>query len=106
MTWPRASAAGARSNEGALGRRPGGGCASNPWPPWSFTTSLGLLVERPRRPYPVLMAKADRSEPTPFEKFEEAARRIFQVPKRDVEKAELRRKKEKEAREAERQQGG
>lgn len=54
---------------------------------------------RDRRPYPFLMAKADPHR-TPFERFEEAARRIFQVPKKDVEKAELRRKKEREAREA------
>lgn len=46
------------------------------------------------------MAKSEPVRPTPFEKFEEAARRIFSVSKRDVEKAELRRKKEKEAREA------
>lgn len=46
------------------------------------------------------MAKAERPQPTPFEKFEEAAKRIFSVPKRDLEKAELRRKKEREAREA------
>jgi hypothetical protein len=45
------------------------------------------------------MAKA-KPEPTPFEKFEDAARRIFSVPKKDVEKAELRAKKEREAREA------
>lgn len=47
-----------------------------------------------------VVAKAERPEPTPFEKFEEAARRIFQVPKKEVENAELRRKKEREAREA------
>lgn len=39
--------------------------------------------------------------PSPFEKFEDAARRIFSVPKKDVEKAELQKKKEREAREAE-----
>lgn len=43
------------------------------------------------------VGKAERREPTPFEKFEEAARRIFQVPKREVEKAEVRKKKEREA---------
>ena len=47
------------------------------------------------------MAKAERPGPTPFERFEDAARRLFQVPKKDVDKAELRRKKEREAREAE-----
>ncbi len=46
------------------------------------------------------MAKAERPDPTPFERFEDAAKRIFQVPKRDVDKAELRGKKEREAREA------
>lgn len=46
------------------------------------------------------MAKSEPAKPTPFERFEEAAKRIFQVPKREVEKAELRRKKEREAREA------
>lgn len=46
------------------------------------------------------MAEAKTPEPTPFEKFEDAARRIFQVPKKEVEKAELRQKKEREAREA------
>jgi hypothetical protein len=38
--------------------------------------------------------------PTPFEKFEEAAKRFLSVPKKDVEKAELRKRKEREAREA------
>lgn len=52
-----------------------------------------------RRPYPVLMAKADPNR-TPFEKFEDAARRIFSVPKKEIDKAERRKKKEREAREA------
>lgn len=39
-------------------------------------------------------------EPTPFERFEEATKRLFQVSKKDVDKAELRAKKEREAREA------
>ena len=47
-----------------------------------------------------------KSEPhphsTPFERFEEAAKRIFSVPKKDLEKAELRKRKEREAREADR----
>lgn len=30
---------GVRLNEDALGRRPGGGCASDPWPPCSFAAS-------------------------------------------------------------------
>lgn len=55
-----------------------------------------------RRAYPVPMAKAARPEPTPFERFQEAAKAIFQVPKREVDKAELRKKKEREAREADR----
>ena len=37
-----------------------------------------------------------------FKKFEEAAKRIFSVPKKDLDKAELRKRKEKEAREADR----
>ena len=41
---------------------------------------------------------AEAAKPTPFEKFEEATKRIFKVSKRDLEKAELR-KKEREARE-------
>ncbi len=45
---------------------------------------------------------ADAAKATPWEKFEEATKRIFQVPKREVEKAELRKKKEREAREADR----
>jgi hypothetical protein len=48
------------------------------------------------------MAKAERPEPTPAERFMDTARRLFQVPKAEVEKAELRRKKEREAREADR----
>ena len=47
---------------------------------------------------------ADAAKPTPFEKFEEATKRIFQVPKREVEKAELRKKKERDAKEADRRQ--
>jgi hypothetical protein len=45
------------------------------------------------------MAEADRPHLTPFERFEEATKRLFQVSKKDVDKAELRAKKEKEARE-------
>jgi hypothetical protein len=37
---------------------------------------------------------------TPFERFEEATRHLLQVPKREVEKAELRAKKEREAKRA------
>lgn len=37
---------------------------------------------------------------TLFDKFEEGTKRIFQIPKREVEKGELRKKKEREAREA------
>lgn len=43
---------------------------------------------------------SEAGKPTPFEKFEEAAKRILSVSKKDLEKAELRRKKEREAREA------
>jgi hypothetical protein len=43
------------------------------------------------------MAEAAKPEPTPFERFEEATRRLLSIPKKDVEKAELRRKKEREA---------
>ena len=46
------------------------------------------------------MAKAERPEPTPFERFEDMARRLFQVPKREADKAALREKKAREAREA------
>jgi hypothetical protein len=47
------------------------------------------------------VAKAEGPERAPFECFEDASRRVFRVPKKEVEKAELRKKKEKEAREAE-----
>lgn len=47
------------------------------------------------------MPKAAKPEPTPFEKFEEATKRLFKVSKKDVAKAELRAKKESEARNAE-----
>ena len=57
----------------------------------------GLLGLWPGRPYPCGMAKAAKPEPTPFERFEEATRRLLSVPKKDVEKAELRSKKEREA---------
>lgn len=50
------------------------------------------------------MAKADPHR-TPFERFEDAAKRIFSVPKKEVEKAELRKKKEREAREAQQRDG-
>lgn len=49
------------------------------------------------------MAKAER-QPTPFERFEEAAKAIFRVPKKDLDKAELRKRKEQEAREADRRE--
>lgn len=42
------------------------------------------------------MAEA-KSERTHFERFEEATRHTFSVPKKEVDKAELRRKKEREA---------
>ena len=48
------------------------------------------------------MTKSEPAKPTPFEKFEEATKRIFQVSKRDLEKAELRKRKEREAREDDR----
>lgn len=47
------------------------------------------------------MAKAERPEPTPFERFEDVARRLFQVPKKETDKATLRERKAREAREAE-----
>ena len=48
---------------------------------------------------PILLSMADAAKPTPFEKFEKITKQIFQVPKREVEKAELLKKKEREARE-------
>ena len=65
-----------------------------------MSATVLLLGLRTRRAYPVSVAKAER--PTPFEKFEDAAKRIFSVPKKDLEKAELRKRKEREAREADR----
>ena len=50
------------------------------------------------------VAKAEVPPPTPFERFEKAAKAIFKVPKREVEKAGLRRKKEKKAREADKRE--
>lgn len=50
-------------------------------------------------PYNAFMNKNEPARPTPFERFEVATKRIFQVPKREVEKAELR-KKEREGPEA------
>lgn len=44
----------------------------------------------------------EKREQTPFERFEEAAKRLFWVPKDEVEKAERRAKKEHEAKRAER----
>ena len=49
-----------------------------------------------------MASKAEK--PNSFEGFEEAAKRIFSVPKKDLEKAELRKRKEREAREAERRE--
>jgi hypothetical protein len=45
------------------------------------------------------VARPERPEPAPFERFEGASRRVFRVPKKDADKGELRKKKEKEARE-------
>lgn len=70
-------------------------------PSTSTHLSAGL---RTGRAYPVVVAKAVRPQPSPFEKFEEVAKRIFSVPKKDLEKAELRKRKEREAREADRSQ--
>ncbi len=39
-------------------------------------------------------------EADPFERFEEAAKSLFKVSRKDMDKAQLRRKKEKDAREA------
>lgn len=61
-------------------------------------------VRRRYDTYPEAMPDAPKKpEPTPFEKFEDAARRIFQVPKKEADKAALRERKAREAREAERQ---
>ncbi|MDQ3879017.1 MAG: hypothetical protein M3290_11820 [Actinomycetota bacterium] len=49
------------------------------------------------------MPDPKKREQTPFERFQEAARRLFQVPKTHVERAELRERKEREAREGEKQ---
>lgn len=46
------------------------------------------------------MAKAEHPEPTPFQKFEDALKRVLAVPKKDVDKAVTREKKAREAREA------
>jgi len=46
-------------------------------------------------------SEGSSARPTPFERFEEATKRLFRVSKKDVDKAELRAKKEREAREAE-----
>lgn len=48
------------------------------------------------------MKPEGNGQPTPFERFEEAAKSIFKVPKKDLVKAELRKRKEREAREADR----
>ncbi|MFN2588833.1 MAG: helix-turn-helix domain-containing protein [Actinomycetota bacterium] len=64
--------------------------------------SKAALPGGSRRAYSVSVAKAERPRPTPFERLEEAAKRIFSVSKKDLEKAELRKRKEKEAREADR----
>jgi hypothetical protein len=61
----------------------------------------GLLPHVGGRPYPCLMAEAAKPDRTPFERFEEATRRLLSTPKREVQKAELRAKKERQAREAE-----
>ncbi len=53
--------------------------------------------------YPDSMPDPKKREQTPFERFQEAARRLFQVPKTHVERAELRERKEREAREGEKQ---
>lgn len=49
------------------------------------------------------MASEPEPAPTPFERFEEGLKRIFSVPKKDMDKAELRKKKEREAREADKE---
>jgi hypothetical protein len=41
-------------------------------------------------------------EPTPFKKFEDALRKVLSTPKKDVEKAIIREKKEREARRSDR----
>lgn len=46
------------------------------------------------------MANEAQPQKTPFERFEDAAKAIFKVSKKDLDKAELRKRKEREAREA------
>jgi hypothetical protein len=46
----------------------------------------------------------DQADASPFGRFEEATRHLLQVPKREAEKAELRAKKEREARKADKPQ--
>ena len=44
------------------------------------------------------MARSEpHPQPTPFERFEEAAKAILRVSKKDLQKAELRKSKEREA---------
>ena len=43
------------------------------------------------------MAEVKRPESTPLEKFEGGLRRIFSAPKEEVDKAELRERKAREA---------
>lgn len=45
------------------------------------------------------MAQAD--PPTPFQRFEDALKRVLSVPKKDVDKAAVREKKAREARRTE-----
>ena len=59
---------------------------------------VAVLAFRPMRAYPVLMAKAEHPEPTPFQRFEDALRKVISVPKKDVDKAATREKKAREAR--------
>jgi hypothetical protein len=56
------------------------------------------------------MTRQNRSDDTSqsesaFERFEEATRRLLSIPKREVEKAELRRKKEQGARKVDHESG-
>ena len=48
------------------------------------------------------MARSEPAKPTPFDKFEAFVKKIVNVPKKEIDQAELRKRKEQEAREADR----
>jgi hypothetical protein len=45
---------------------------------------------------------ADSAKPTPFDRFEDALRKVLSVPKKEVEKDLARQKKEREAKRSDR----